>query len=140
MRRNTATSVFARAGAALLIVALAAALLGTAGCQVIRMRRARSSVTVPTIPVGIIGEIKSIDQPKQEGGVGSMRVEGGRQPEGAASDKAMVTFTDETVVARGDRRIPARDLAVGMTVRVWFEGAVAESYPVQGSAGFIEVR
>ena len=69
-----------------------------------------------------------------------MLVEGVEQPPGAVSDRAMVTVTDQTLVARNGRRIPAQDLEVGMTVRVWFEGAVAESYPVQGTAGFVEVQ
>jgi hypothetical protein len=54
--------------------------------------------------------------------------------------RAWVRVTRDTVVwasegVRGD----AADLAQGARVDVWFAGPVAESYPVQATAGSIEI-
>ncbi len=117
---------------------LAVACLGMVGCAL--FGGGVTPVETPDTPVGIVGEIKSLTPSEQNGFSVTMLVEGGEQPAGAVSDKAMVTVSGETLVSRGERWIPARDLAVGMVVRVWFEGAVAESYPVQGTASFVEVE
>jgi len=93
----------------------------------------------PDGPAGILGSITRIDRVDDPEVWGTVLVEGGEQPQGAVSDKASVRITTETLIARAERWIPADELAVGMTVRVWFDGPVAESYPVQGSAAFIEV-
>jgi hypothetical protein len=114
-----------------------AALAGVAGCAL--TGGGVSPVNVPAETPGITGVIKSIARSNQDAVWGTMLVEGGKQPAGAASDKAMVSITDQTSIARGGRWIGPEDLAVGMTVRVWFFGAVAESYPVQGAARFVEV-
>ena len=55
-------------------------------------------------------------------------------------DRASVRVTKDTVVwtaegLRGD----AADLAEGEQVGVWFSGPVAESYPVQATAGVVMV-
>lgn len=143
MSRENPTCVVARATAALTAVLLAVALLGTTGCGVLRLFRGGRGVApveVPAEAAGITGVIKSINHAEQQSVWGTMLVEGGEQPEGAVSDKAMVTITEKTSVALADRWIPPEDLSVGMTVRVWFGGAVAESYPVQGSAAFIQAE
>ena len=59
-------------------------------------------------------------------------------------DKASVSVTSDTRLLRqtGEgayERITLADLAVGQEVDVWFEGAVAESYPVQTTAGTLVV-
>lgn len=70
---------------------------------------------------------------------GSIRVEA--NPSSATSgDKAVVTVpASATIVlitrAEGDFRA----LTVGQWVRVWFNGAVALSYPVQGTAQAIAI-
>jgi hypothetical protein len=137
MTRTTAARVAEHTALASTLVALAVALLSTAGCGLFG---GAADVKAPTTPAGITGQITRLDESQQRGVVCTMLVEGDEQPAGAVSDKAMVTVSDETSVARGDRWVPAQDLAVGMTVRVWFEGAVAESYPVQGTASFIEIQ
>jgi len=55
-------------------------------------------------------------------------------------DRAWVTVTAQTAVwtATG-RRGDAGDLKQGETVAVWFDGPVAESYPVQAKAGAIRI-
>jgi hypothetical protein len=131
-----------RGPAALAMLVGAVALLGVAlaaaGCSL--PGSGTSPVKVPSEPAGITGAVKSVERTTQESSAGSMLVEGGEQPAGAVSDKAMVAFTGDTQIARAGRRIPPSDLEVGMRVRVWFEGPVAESYPVQGTASFIEVE
>jgi hypothetical protein len=94
---------------------------------------------VPEGPPGIVGRVVTAD--KLDGGEYSILVVGAEQPAGAVSDKAMCRITGETTIvdAAGSEIGPDR-LAVGETVAVWFTGAVAESYPVQGTAGYVQVR
>jgi uncharacterized Zn-binding protein involved in type VI secretion len=63
-----------------------------------------------------------------------------RPQETAGSAKASVRITTDTRIWTTDgRRAPATDLVLGANVRVWFDGAVAESYPAQAKAGDIAV-
>ena len=60
------------------------------------------------------------------------------QPAGA--DKASVRWHAGTrIVHASGATASAADLQVGRHVRAWFDGPVAESYPVQASAGTIVV-
>ena len=61
-------------------------------------------------------------------------------PTAGQVDRAWVTVTPATAVwtATG-RRGGAGDLRQGETVAVWFDGPVAESYPVQAKAGAIQI-
>lgn len=54
--------------------------------------------------------------------------------------KAAARIGPRTRILRGDRPVPASELRVGQRVSVWFEGPVAESYPVQGEAGTVSVQ
>jgi hypothetical protein len=58
-------------------------------------------------------------------------------------DRASVRVTAGTTVwgpaGEGREELSAADLAVGERVAVWFTGPVAESYPVQATAGDIEI-
>lgn len=76
------------------------------------------------------------------GGLGTVLVEGPEQPPGAVSDKASVTLTEETLFfdANGKRLSERPALEVGTEVRMWFTGPVAESYPVQATAGTVQLR
>lgn len=137
--RSRRSRTFRRlAAVALVAVALAALALGVSGCGLVG--GASGKAAPPSEPAGITGTITSVN--KSDGGdaFGTILVEGGEQPAGAVSDKASVTITEDTVVSKNGRRITPVELAAGMKVRVWFEGAVAESYPVQGTARFIEVQ
>jgi len=62
----------------------------------------------------------------------------------AGYDAAQVAVTGDTeVLARAaDGSVSAAeagDIAVGTVVEAWFEGAVAESYPVQATAGTVVI-
>lgn len=62
----------------------------------------------------------------------------------AGYDAAQVAVNDDTeVLARAaDGSVSAAeaaDIAVGTAVEAWFEGAVAESYPVQATAGTLVI-
>lgn len=86
---------------------------------------------------GAAGEILSITESENEDILGIIEVKG--EPDnGAVYDYAMVTITPDT---RIDSNGPASfsDLEVGMQVTVFFDGAVAESYPVQGRASQVVV-
>ena len=62
----------------------------------------------------------------------------GMQPAGA--DRASVRWHSGTrIVHASGATASAADLQVGRHVRAWFDGPVAESYPVQASAGTIVV-
>lgn len=110
------------------------ALLAVVGCGRV------ADVRIPSEPAGITGEVMSLERADTRGVLASMLVEGPAQPSGAVSDKASVTVTEQTSIARAGRWVPAEELAVGQSVRVWFTGPVAESYPVQGTAEFVEIR
>lgn len=93
----------------------------------------------PAEPVGIRGTITGT-QPG-DGRPAAITVEGPRQqPKGAVSDKARITITPQTRFydEAGKPNDPAQ-LTIGVNVDVWFEGAVAESYPVQGSAKAVQI-
>jgi beta-N-acetylhexosaminidase len=57
----------------------------------------------------------------------------------SGSPKALVTVDSSTRVFHANAKLSPKveDLLPGTTVSVWFEGPVAESYPVQGRAGTI---
>lgn len=61
----------------------------------------------------------------------------------SAFDRAMVSLTAETLVwapaGEGRRTLSIADLAAGQRVAVRFVGPVAESYPVQATAGDVEI-
>jgi hypothetical protein len=89
---------------------------------------------VPTEPVGIVGTVTDL-QPGTGDVLYSIRVEGPDQIPGSVSDKAQVTVNKQTrLFAEDGTTAQPTDITQGDTVRVWFTGAVAESYPVQGTA------
>jgi beta-N-acetylhexosaminidase len=55
----------------------------------------------------------------------------------SGSPKALVTIDSSTRIFHANARLSAQveDLLPGATVSVWFDGPVAESYPIQGRAG-----
>jgi len=96
------------------------------------------SLRLPTDVPGITGDITSVVP--GDGRPASIFVEGGKQPDGAVAQAAMVTIQPGTQVFGPDGKTadPAT-IVQGATVKVWFEGPVAESFPVQGSAGAVQV-
>jgi hypothetical protein len=110
---------------------VAAALLG--GC---------SAPAPPSDPAGITGSVTSVVA--GDGRPASMLVEGpSPQPSGALSDKAQVTIPPSTMFFDATGKPAALEavahIGPGTKVRVWFEGAVAESYPIQGSAKAVQI-
>lgn len=98
---------------------------------------------MPTEPPGITGSVTTIEDVTDPQGARSLRilVEGENQPPGAVSDKAYVTVTEKTLVfGPGDEPASMDLIEPGLTFEVWFDGAVAESYPVQGSASVVRWR
>jgi hypothetical protein len=93
----------------------------------------------PTDPIGIRGTITAKEP--GDGRPAAITVEGPRQqPAGAASDKARITITPQTrFYDKAGKPSDPAGLVVGANVNVWFEGAVAESYPVQGSAKAVQL-
>lgn len=64
-----------------------------------------------------------------------------RPDERSGSDKASLRLTDSTAVwrqtATGRERASVSDLREGQRVEAWYDGPVAESYPVQTKAGIV---
>jgi hypothetical protein len=62
---------------------------------------------------------------------------------GTISDKAQVNIPPATMFFGPDGKAATLDsithIARGTHLRVWFDGAVAESYPVQGSAKAVQI-
>ncbi len=94
--------------------------------------------TLPASTPGITGTITSLLP--GEDGPANFLVQGNKQPEGAVSDKAQVTIAPSTMFFdRYGEPTNSRGISVGTRVSVWFDGAVAESYPVQGTALAVQV-
>lgn len=71
---------------------------------------------------------------------GSVQVEANPADE-SGTPKAVVRLTPETEVAyRAGGAARTDELTVGHNVSVWFEGPVAESYPVQATAATIIIE
>jgi beta-N-acetylhexosaminidase len=89
----------------------------------------------------IRGEITSLT-PGSGDTLITILIEGKGEPD-TGYDKASVRVEEDTEVfrARGTDRVEVEwsDLAEGQTVEAWFEGPVAESYPVQAKAGRIVI-
>ncbi len=121
--------------------ALVALALAVTGCATATPGTQEPSGSVPADTPGITGAITYLAA--GTGGaasLGSITVEGGEQPEGAVSDKAVVKVTKETAIFDADGMASTPDkLQVGTEVKVWFAGPVAESYPVQGTASAVQI-
>lgn len=96
--------------------------------------------------IDIRGTIEKLTPTKRAPGrtkvLGSMLVVAPRDKK-FSYDKAFVRVTEATKLFKkvGDERKPATfsDLKVGQTIEVRFVGPVAESYPVQASAGEVVI-
>jgi len=98
--------------------------------------------SLPSNPPDITGTVTSFVA--GDGRPASLQVEGAQpQPQGAAADKALVNIPTSALFfdATGSPATLAQIGAIkqGTKVRVWFEGAVAMSYPVQGSAKAVQI-
>lgn len=91
--------------------------------------RAAVQQGIPSEAPSIAGVITEIDRGRR------VRVE-----DSESSKKAVVRITDATRIL--DRKGEAKSdaaLSVGQAVRVWFVGPVAESFPVQATAGVLVI-
>lgn len=94
--------------------------------------------TVPTDPIGIRGEIKEVYTTEDELYITGILVEGELQDD-TMYDSANITIDDNTEIFMGEEKISTEKLETGLTAEVVFEGPVAESYPVQGTAKKITI-
>ena len=92
----------------------------------------------PSTPADITGAIT--DLTTGAGSLPVLLVIADRGTSGSV-DRAWVRVTKDTVVWTADgERGAASDLAKGGRVAVWFSGPVAESYPVQATAGVVQIQ
>ena len=125
-----------------IVVLAALAVLGAVvvgGCGGSTAQPASSATAPPSNPADITGTIHDLTTNADTGLPVLLVVDDGAI-EGSV-DRAMVTVTADTVVwmLKGGRGTAA-DLGAGQMVSVWFDGPVAESYPVQAKAGTIEIQ
>lgn len=120
-----------------LFLAIAAMLLGVACTD------APTATSIPAASPGISGRITSVVPTGTFSGRVLVEFAPGQPNTGP---KALVTITGTTTVfvvrsgnAGFDPNGEFRSLTAGQWVRVWFTGPVAESYPVQGTAGSIAI-
>ncbi len=87
--------------------------------------------------IGIRGFITDI---VIDGKQGSITVEGNLDDD-TMYDKGVVKITKDTLIQKDNmsRLFDISDLEEGIMVEVIFKGAVAESYPVQGTAGIVRM-
>jgi hypothetical protein len=93
--------------------------------------------SAPSTPPSIAGVVTALDITR-----GSMLIEVDPSQR-SGSDKAMVSVGSGTrFFARSGAALSSAvlgDVRVGQRVEAWFEGPVAESYPVQAKAGTIVI-
>jgi hypothetical protein len=128
-----------RALAALAVLfVLGAAVVGGCGGATAAQPASPSPSAPPSAPADITGVIRDLTPGGDAGSVTLLVV---ADPGATGSvDRASVRVTKSTVVWTADGvRGAASALAKGGRVAVWFSGPVAESYPVQATAGAIEI-
>ena len=89
------------------------------------------------VKYGVAGNIKEIKESENDDKLGFIYVEGSSD-NGAEYDKANVAITKDTTIY-ADEKAAFEDLAVGQYVRIFFEGPVMESYPVQATAKQVNI-
>jgi hypothetical protein len=120
--------------AALALAGMAAA----AACGGGGVATSPSPTAPPAVPADITGTIHDLERNDATGLPVLLVVDDGAMP--GAPDRASVSVTADTIVwmLKGGRG-SAGDLGAGQMVSVWFDGPVAESYPVQAKAGVIRI-
>lgn len=88
--------------------------------------------------IGIRGEIKEVYTGEDEVFITGILVEGEIQDD-TMYDSASITIDDNTEIYVGGEKISLEELEIGQIIEVVFEGPVAESYPVQGTAKKITI-
>lgn len=128
MRSTGKPALSTVASVAILMLLLTATLL--TGCS----EAPRRPVEAPSIR----GTISSLD--RLESGEASLLVVAEDDVVATEYDRAVVRITPATeILDAGGNERTAEYLRNGLRVEVWFVGGVAESYPVQATAGTIAV-
>ncbi|SDW47965.1 DUF3221 domain-containing protein [Tepidimicrobium xylanilyticum] len=83
--------------------------------------------------IGIRGQITEIYIDEENLFIQGILVEG-EVEEDTIYDSANVTINDDTKILKDEQEVTVDYLEEGLTVEVVFDGPVAESYPVQGTA------
>jgi hypothetical protein len=108
---------------------LAATAVLLSGCPATR----RDASPLPTAPASIAGHVEAVQLPS------ILVVADG--PQAGGSDRASVRLhTGTHVLWRTGAAAAVTDVRVGQQVRVWFDGPVMESYPVQAVAGVLVIE
>ena len=88
--------------------------------------------------IGIRGEIKEIYTDEESSLVLSFLVEGEIEDD-TVYDSASVALENDTNIYKGEEKATVEELVEGAKVEVVFNGSVAESYPVQGTAKKVKI-
>ncbi|NLX62988.1 MAG: DUF3221 domain-containing protein [Tissierellia bacterium] len=83
--------------------------------------------------IGIRGEIKEIYTSEDGLTITGILVEGEVQDD-TMYDSGSITINEDTEIYMGEEEVTPEELSVGLMVEIIFDGPVAESYPVQGTA------
>ena len=119
-------------GAGVLLVALLAGVVAIA-CRNGSSAPGVNRAAVPEEPPSIVGVVTGIDGDR-------VRIEE-NPTQSSGSAKAVVRLLSVTrILGRDGQNLRADSLRVGLRVRAWFTGPVAESYPVQTAAAAIVIE
>jgi hypothetical protein len=117
-------------------------LIGLLICLIGGVLGCTSAATTPASPPAIRGSITQRNAGPGGDFLGSIMVEG-QIEEGTSFDKAAITITGNTrifeQVGQNRQQTTFAALQVGRQVEAWFDGPVAESYPVQATASDIVI-
>lgn len=127
-----------KAYAALAVLVLLAAAVAGGGCGELTAQPAPSATAPPSVPAGITGTIHRLSRDAAGGRIVLYVVDDGGIPGAVA--RATVTVTPHTTVwlLEGGAGTGA-DLGAGQMVSVWFDGPVAESGAMRGTAADIRI-
>lgn len=88
--------------------------------------------------IGVRGKIKEMQMDEKNNEVSRFLVEGEKE-EDVTYDSAYVTIDNHTEFYKAGVKCTLEDIEEGAIVEVIFDGAVVESYPVQGTAKKIKI-
>ncbi|MGE5228215.1 MAG: DUF3221 domain-containing protein [Deltaproteobacteria bacterium] len=123
------------------LVVLGAAVVGGCGGATAAQPASPSPSAPPSGVADITGVVRDLT-PGGDAGTAVLLVVADPDVDSAV-ERAAVRVTTQSIVwaaAGADKvELTADDLAEGQRVAVWFTGPVAESYPVQATAGAVEI-
>lgn len=85
----------------------------------------------------IRGLIRAIDKDENKT-TGSIYVEGAITPD-SQYDRAVIRITEDTVIEKNGVKVTIEDINANDVVQVKFTGTIAESYPIQATASYINI-